>query len=135
MANKPKPAPEPPPHWHQRHPVVAWSTIAALAGFAVSIAPGVLWVSEHYQTVDDAKLHQSSDARTFAWLQVQGAKTEATVLRNRVNDCDIRAAKPPPMSELEHTACGQYRQEFDEATRRFNDARNAAMAASKEKSQ
>jgi hypothetical protein len=112
---------------------VAWTTIAALAGFAVSIAPGVLWAINHFQTVANAKLHQASDARTFAWVQAQGMKNEVTMMRNRVNDCDIRQTKPGPMSDLERAACKQYVDEFNEASRRFVEARNAAAAASKER--
>ncbi len=116
------------------HPIVSLSTIIGVVTLISMLAPGVFWAISHFQTVDDAKKVENELRRNIAWGLVQSIKTESIALRNRVNDCDIRKDKQDQMTRLERDACAQYQQEFDDATRRFNEARKAALEiSSKEK--
>lgn len=142
-----------------RHPVWSWTAIAGVITVLTFLGPVVIWAAGlvetrwHASAVEDKLRGEMvahvallrAEAKTFhdefagfktninrnmAWGLVQTVSLQTTTLRNRVNDCEIRAAKREPMTELERLACSQYRQEFDDATRRFNEARAAATALS-----
>lgn len=126
------------------HPLVSLGTIATLVTIIVAVAPFVFGWLKNFDTVEDAKrredhllalivAHQANDIRVSAWASLQAIKNEQVALRNRVNDCDIRLEKRETMSPLERQACAQYRAENEDATRRFNEARRAALETTKEK--
>lgn len=126
------------------HPMITLSTVIGVVTLISLVAPGVLWAINHFQTVEDSKRleqelrglianYQTANARTTAWAQVQAIKNEVVALRNRANDCDIKSDKKDRMTPLERQACSQYQEEFEDATRRFNEARKAALDTTKEK--
>ncbi len=130
------------------HPWLTWGTLASIVAVIGGLGAGALWMADwlgdHVQTVAASKIaddkaraelaaHQVNDSRTFAWSSVQAVKNEMVALRNRVNDCNIQKEKVKAMTTLERAACFQYQQEFDDAVRRFEAARIAAVATTKEK--
>lgn len=141
------------------HPILSWTAIGGILAIMMFVGPVIIWAAglvetRWHATATEDKLRGEmvahvallrAEAKTFhdefagfktninrnmAWGLVQTVSLQTTTLRNRVNDCEIRAAKREPMTELERVACSQYRQEFDDATRRFNEARAAATALS-----
>ena len=129
--------------WHH-HPLVSLGTIATVVTIIVSVAPWVTGYIKNFETVESAKrandavmvlieAHKVNDARTQAFTTVQLLRQETVTQRNRVNDCEIKKDKKDKMTTLERSACAQYQQEFDDATRRFNDARKTAMDSTREK--
>lgn len=140
MTSRKRPAPEPIPpasthivNTWKSHPVATLGTIATLVAVLSGIAPLLIWALHYYATHEELETHKSTEARVTAWGTVQSLKTEQLVLRNRVNDCEIRKETPGKVSALERQACAQYQQEFDDASRRFIEARKVATEMSKEK--
>ena len=117
--------------WHA-HPVLTLSTIGALVAILSGSVPLLLSGLHYFAKHDELEAHKNSDARAIAWASVQAIKNEVLALRNRVNDCDIRREQAR-MSPLEKQACAQYAQEYDDASRRFSEARKTALEMSKEK--
>lgn len=133
------------------HPWWSLGTLISVIAILPTIAAALAWAFGFIETTAtadrrEAKLHgeiltlkadtdahKISDARTSAWAYVQSLKNEQMALRNRVNDCDIKKDKRESMTSLERGACTQYQQEFDDATRRYNDARATATATAREK--
>ena len=118
--------------WHA-HPVMTLGTAAAAVAVLAGIAPLLIWALHYYATHEELESHKAAEARVIAWATVQAIKNETLSLRNRVNDCDIQKDKAKAMTALERAACAQYQQEYDDATRRFNEARRSAGELSKEK--
>lgn len=89
------------------------SILSAIGAFA-------LWAMSHFQTAQQA-----------AWMAYSIADGRAVVMRNRVNDCDIRKEQQPAMSPLERAACNQYREEFEAARARAEEALRYAKEISR----
>lgn len=62
-----------------------------------------------------------------AWLMAGQAKTDATMARNRTNECLIH----PPKTPLEMAACEQYRNDMVDANIRYQQAQETAKRASR----
>lgn len=133
------------------HPAVTLGTLASLGGLLAVGGQFALWgwgfveSAPHAREVEKelraeiallatkaelaaARIDFEGLKRSLAWNTVQLVGLQATTSRNRLNDCDIKHDKGASMSALERQACAQYQQEFDDATRRYNDARAAAQA-------
>lgn len=81
--------------------------------------------TDKHETEDKARSDKHD--RNFAWLLAGQAKTDATMARNRTNECLIR----PPKTDLEMSACAQYRQDMDDANLRYQQAQEMAKRASR----
>ena len=124
------------------HPIVTWSALGSILTAAATIGAGLIWVNSYFETRADAdaKFNEvvvrfttelgtmKKDAgRSVAWLLVGQARQDATVARNRINDCNQKGSK----SKLEQDACTQYRQDYDDGIQRLRDAQKAAGEASR----
>lgn len=145
---KPKPA-KPPTHerlkaaWY-RHPVAIISGVLAFLGAAVSATPAIQWAVGYYQTSSDAKeqeirlhaeieAHKIVERRTNAWAMVQDLRRDTVLSRNRVNDCNLLRERTSGLTTLEKNVCDQYRDDLEQATKKYNEAVQQAQALSKEK--
>ena len=155
IRKKKAPVAKPPMHlriaqaWY-KHPIAIATAFATFIGAVASGIPAARWIIDH---VDAKTVQANLDAHKLADLQ-QGLWRNVAVeninrglidsklvaLRNRVNDCDIDRDRSRPMTSLEARACQQYHDEFktaqddyNEASRKVNEARAAALAVSKEK--
>lgn len=113
-----------------RHPWLTWGTIAAVVAVLAGVIPGVLWVIERFQTTADAKAHANRDEQKFAWVIWGQAKTNTILLRNRLNDCNVKPTVK--RSAMEQAVCLQYQQEYDEENRRARDLYKQALEHGKE---
>ena len=118
MATKKKP-----PGWRDRavktaraHPVVTWSTAAAIAAVLAVIVPGVVWVDGHYQTAEAAELHAQKDsqAQVVQMYEVQGIKS--LILGDRVIKCRARSKDAP-----DRATCTQAELDYKKSTDRERD--------------
>lgn len=108
-----------------REQLSSWLGILVSAIAVISTIVGAcLWALDHFQSVDDAR-------RTAAWQARALADQKVLVLRNRVNDCDIRKEQQPPMSVLERTACRQYLDEFNYSVEAASEALRVAKSLSR----
>lgn len=115
------------------HPWFSISTVVGLLTIATIAAPWLNDALGYFETSANAKKIEKDIRREMAWGSVQSVRAEVIALRNRLNDCNIKRDKKEEMTSLEHSACDQYQEEFDEATRRWNSAKDAAMKKSKDK--
>lgn len=127
-----------------RHPWAALTVVATMVAVLSGISPMLLAAFNYYETHAQAiaaedRLHAEIAVnrlqadRNLAWASVQSIKTEITVSRNRVNDCDIAEQNKVVESALERQTCNQYRADLQDAVTRFADARKTALLLSQGK--
>lgn len=114
------------------HPKVTIASIVAALTIITSIAPALIWGVHYFATHEELAQHQRHDESKDAWASLQALRQETLVHRNRVNDCDVAKEQHKTMSPLERQACAQYASDLVDATKRFEEARTAAMATTKE---
>jgi hypothetical protein len=118
--------------WYE-HPIAVITSIFALLAAAAGASPLILGALNYYQTTADADKHKAHDEQVAAWQSVQMLRMEATVARNRVNDCNVRREQKLSLTPIERAACLQYEQDFGSANTRLADAQRRAMETTKEK--
>lgn len=136
------------------HPKISWGTLAAIVTVFGIIGPWVYsgWKSwdERYVKTDAyvieiaalraeakaeyAKIRSESQSkfdailRKLAFSAAADARRDTVVLRNRVNDCNVRIQqRTPPMVPFEIAACEQYKDELRAATAHYEDLQREAM--------
>lgn len=115
--------------WHS-YPKLTLATVGTLIAIVTGVMPYVTgWINDFIRRAEfDA--HAQTEARRGAWRDVQTIRLEAVASRNRVNDCDLLKERGRTLTPLERATCAQYSQELDEANKRLEVARTAAMALS-----
>jgi hypothetical protein len=127
--------------WHS-YPKLTLATIGAVIAILTSIAPFVTaWLGDFVRR-PEFNLYKSEVLDTFkyqagkdAWRDVRAIRMEATVARNRVNDCDLLKERQTTLSPLERATCAQYLQEMNDANRRLIEAQATARAATTKEAQ
>ena len=113
------------------HPAITYSAVAAAVPVLAVILSGALWVFGFFETAGHAKQHAARDEQRAAWLQYGQADLKVLMLRNRLNDCNVKRSEGRA-SEFDRAPCQQYQQEYDEAVTKQRDLYTAAMATTKE---
>lgn len=149
LKGKPKAAPRVRGRWtdRARDAVNAWpkltlGTAAAVVGILGVLVPWLIAWEAQYQRVEQAKIeaaqirsemkqHSTADERALAWTRYGTTRTEALVLRNRLNDCAVQVAQGAKQTPLEIAVCRQYEDEWRDADTRAKEARLAAQATTK----
>jgi hypothetical protein len=122
------------------HPKITLGVIGAIVGILGVVVPwGIAWEDRYQRKIDAAREAEAmrheirvGDARSEraqAWSRYGQARTEAIVLRNRLNDCAVQVAAGKKQTPLEIAVCGQYDDEYREADARAKEARAAAQKA------
>lgn len=122
--------------WHT-HPKLTLATVGAVIAILTSIAPFVTtWYSDFVRHAefnaykeDNQRIFRSQDVKDM-WRDVRAFRMEATVARNRVNDCNVMKERQRGLTQLERAVCDQYAQDLADANRRAVEAQAAAAAAS-----
>lgn len=138
---KPKPPVKPQPRLTsqavkaaaENHPWWSLTTLGIVVAILAGLAPGIFWAIDYYLPRKEFRVHLETTARTDAWRDVQSFKRDATVARNRVNDCALIKERKGGMSPLEKAACAQYQDDMDAANAAWVEAQKNARVLSKEK--
>jgi hypothetical protein len=101
------------------HPV----TLGALVTFVAAAYPVAVWVEGHFMTRAEAN-------RKAAWLSVQVAELQETVMQNRVNECDSKE-KAGTITVFESSVCKDYRIKLGAASTARERRRTDAEESSK----
>lgn len=135
--------------WY-KHPIAIVLGACTFIGSVASVVPSVRWLMDRVDAKavhEELEAHKIVDLRDGAWRSVSVAiitrgliDARLTAVRNRVNDCNVAKSHNKAMTPIEQAACDQYQTElagaqgeYVEATRKLNEARAFALAASKEK--
>ena len=118
--------------WHER-PLAVLGAIATVVTILAGVGPVTTALFGYYATQADLIEHKESDALAAARQAVRDWRIEATLARNRVNDCDIIKDRGKAQSDLERRACAQYREELSVAQQRYYKARETVAELNKEK--
>jgi len=111
------------------HPAITISGLVGVVGFMVSVWPAISWLSNHFETAEDARVMELRIRRDSAWTRVELMRQQTFVMRNRVNDCRGNPAK----TKFEQQVCDTYEDDYKAAIKRFEEAQATALQITKEK--
>jgi hypothetical protein len=115
--------------WH-RHPKMTLATVATIITILTSIAPFVsAWINDFIRRVEFNE-YKTQALRDDRWRDVRAYRIEATMARNRLNDCNILKQNKHVLSSLERAVCDQYEQDMNDANHKLMEAQSKAMAIS-----
>lgn len=115
------------------YPKLTLTGLATIIGIITAIGPFVLTWYNDFVRHAEFNDYKTSTLRSDLWRDVRASQVEATLARNRLNDCNLLRERKQGLTALEKAVCKQYEDELDAANKRINVARDAAMALSKEK--